>query len=106
MTNSKIYSERFISNGVTPAINISAKPCSKWAILVRGSGMAATAWQADLEVGLNGSSWTSVATHNTATGDGVTVFAVDKPATFYRINLTGLTLAPAGALYVYVLGMS
>lgn len=105
MATSTYTQYRFIGDGVGASVDLRQRPCSKWSLQVRGSGMSATAWTVVLESSLDGGLWTTILTHNTATLDGVTVSVVDKPALFYRVSLSGLTLAPAGALYAHVLGM-
>lgn len=105
MANNTYSQYRFIADGVGASKDLRQMPCSKWSLQVNGSGMSATAWTVALEVSLNGGGWTTILTHNTATLDNVTISITDKPALFYRVTLTGLTLAPAGALYVHVLGM-
>lgn len=79
-------------------------PLRDHALQVVGQGAAATAWTVDLEVSLDGSTWSSVLAHVTATGDAVIVFG-SGPAPLVRVNVSALTLGGASAILVNVLSL-
>jgi hypothetical protein len=68
---------------------------------VKGVGAAPTSWSVNLEGSLDGVNWTALLTHNA--GDGSTQWAVDKPVSQVRVNVTALTLGGASAINVNVL---
>ena len=63
-----------------------------------------TSWSLNLEGSLDGVNWTVLATHSTTIGS--TIFAVDKPVTFLRVNVTALSLNTAPSISCYVLGVA
>lgn len=76
-------------------------------IQVKGVGAGATAWIATLEGSNDNTNWSAIVAHQTADLDGVIKNSGSTPwaPKFIRINLTGLTLAPATALGVFVNGL-
>lgn len=63
-----------------------------------------TAWSVTLELSLDGVNWTpAVITH--AANIGTTQWAIDKPATFMRVNVGTLTLNTAPSITVVVLAV-
>ncbi len=105
MANFEIFRHQFTANGNSPTQNIQSRPCSKVAVQVKGVGAAATAWTVTVDTSLDGTNFTALVTHNTATTDGVIVYAVDKPFSFYKLQMAGINLAPATAVDVYMVGM-
>jgi len=97
------YFKAFTANGSGDVVSAPGDEVfSKFAVQVKGVGGAATAWTVVVEGSIDGVNFTTLATHNTASGDGVLVMVVDKPCTHWRVTLSGLTLAPASALNVNV----
>lgn len=62
-----------------------------------------TSWTVTLEGSLDNANWTTLVTHNA--NIGTTQWAVDKPVTFLRVNVSSLTLNSATAIAVYVAAM-
>jgi len=87
---------------VTPAA-----PVKSFSILVKGTGAAATAWNVVLEGSLDNVTFTTILTHTQVTGDGVVLYsgASFTPSLYFRSRLTSITLAPATAIVVTILGM-
>src|SRR5439155_14825262 len=63
-------------------------------------GGTLTSWDARIEGSLDSANWTQIAQQNAT--DGATVFVVDKPANFIRLNLAALSLGTATSINVYV----
>lgn len=79
--------------GTTSVIDMSASPASKFGIRVLAVGDT-SAWSVTLEGDLVNSftgNNTVLQTHNTATGNGVTLFVVDKPVRFIRARTSSIT---------------
>jgi hypothetical protein len=99
------YNKQFTQNGSSDVVSAPGDEVfSKFAVQVKGVGGVATAWTVVVEGSIDGVNFTTIATHNTASGDGVLIQVVDKPCTHWRATLSGLTLAPATALNVNVVG--
>jgi hypothetical protein len=64
---------------------------------------AITAWSVALEGSLDGVNWTNLITHTANIGS--TQWAVDKPCTFVRVNVTALTLNTAPSISAIVLAV-
>lgn len=73
-----------------------------FSLQVASVGTTATAWSVILEGSLNGTTYTSIATHISGTNaDGVTVTALTNgPWLFVRSRLVSVTLTPATSLTV------
>lgn len=93
------------ANGVTVAV---ASPVKSYSILVKGTGSAATAWNVVLEGSLDNITFTTILTHTQATGDGVLLSTTTSftPSLYFRSRLVSITLAPATAIVVTILGMA
>lgn len=93
------------ATGVT--VTASA-PVKSFSILVKGTGSAATAWNVVLEGSLDNVTFTTILTHTQATGDGVLLSTTTSftPSLYFRSRLTSITLAPATAIVVTILGMA
>ena len=87
-----------------PPVGAPGVPFTKYAIQAKGVGAAPTSWTAILEGSLDSTNWTTLISHTTP--DGSTQFAVDKPATSVRLNLSTLSLGPATAINVYIAASS
>lgn len=95
--------QQFTATGQSKAIPLPEPFARSFAIQVKGVGGTPTSWTVALEGSLDGANWTTLGTHNAV--DGSTVWAVDKPVTFVRINVSALTLAPATAINVGILAV-
>lgn len=94
------------ATGVQPSVASTAAPFATYAISVKSTGTAATAWTVALEGSLDNVNWTTIATHNTASGDGAIVWeTTGKAALFVRANVSALTLSPATALTIVVVAV-
>jgi hypothetical protein len=71
-------------------------------LVAKGVGGVPTSFSINLEGSLDGANYTLLAT---VTVDGTIVWAVDKPVTFLRINVTALTLGPATSVNVTLLAV-
>jgi hypothetical protein len=93
-----------IGNGVTQAALSGVK---SYSIQVKGTGGTPTAWNVVLEGGLNGIDFTTILTHNTASGNARTVASTATlfPSLFFRSRVQALTLGPATNIVVQILGM-
>jgi hypothetical protein len=94
------------ANGATiSVVNTSAKV---FAIQVKATGAIATAWVVVLEGSLDNVNFTTILTHNTATGDGVILFsgASAFPCLYFRSRLVSDTLGLATNLVVIIMGTS
>jgi len=80
-------------------------PCKDFAIMVKGTGAAPTAWTVDLQGSLDGTNYSTLATHNTASTDGATVWTNAKPVSYIRFNTTALTLGGASAIIIVALAV-
>ena len=93
------------TTGTFPSVGApGGVPFSKYAIQAKGVGAAPTSWTAILEGSLDSTNWTTLISHTTP--DGSTQFAVDKPATSVRLNLSTLSLGSATAINVYIAASS
>ena len=91
-------------NGVTQSAFSGVKSFS---IQVKGTGAAANAWNVVVEGSLDNVNFTPILVHNTATGDGVLLATTTSltPCLFFRSRCRTLTLGPATAIVVSILGM-
>lgn len=100
-----IYDEVFTSTGAGDIIDFSNRPMKHFAIKVKTSGVV-TAWVVRLQVDLEGTDWTTIASHTTANGSGQTIFvSTPSPSLFVRANCTTLDLIPGGNITVKIIGM-
>jgi hypothetical protein len=92
------------ANGVT--INASTAPVKAFAIAVKGTGGAATAWNIVLEGSLDNVNFTTILTHSNLTGDGVVLYGGANlfPSLYYRSRLVSVTLGVATNLVVVIVG--
>jgi hypothetical protein len=74
-------------------------PLARYSVQLKGVGAAPTSWTLLVEGSNDNANWTTLATHNT--GDGSTVFAVDKPVLYARVNLSALSLGSATSVDIY-----
>ncbi len=97
----------FTATGSSPSVTASLFPVKSYAIQIKGTGSAATVWDARLEGSMDNSNFTQILQHTNTTGDGVIVFsgALVAPSVYIRCRIAGLTLAPATAIVCNILGM-
>lgn len=92
-------------NGVT--VDKHTAPVSSFALQIKGTGAAATAWDIVLEASLDGTNFTTILEHTTAVGDGQTMYTgeLDSPALYFRSRLVSVTLGSATNIVVTILGV-
>lgn len=85
----------YTTTGVGPTEDVSAFTAKSYSIQVTGIDGPPTSWTVLLEGGLNNGNFTTMLTHNTATGNTVTLFsgASFYPANFVRFNITALSFS-------------
>lgn len=67
-------------------------PVSKFGLQVKNTGTL-TAWNIVVEGSLDGTNFTTLATHvNGTNADGATVWVVDRPVLYWRLRCTSITL--------------
>lgn len=92
-------------------VDVSAKPCSKFSLQVKGTGAAATAWNIILEGSLDGTNYTQILQHSSANPlgadtDGATVWTVAGPFLYFRSRSAAtLTLGSATNVVATIVGM-
>lgn len=93
------------------AVDVSVKPCSKYALQVKGTGAAATVWTVRLEGSLDGTTYTEVMRHSSANpvgnnADGATVWVDAGPFLYFRSRCSDtLTLGSATNIVATIVGM-
>lgn len=107
-TSTNTYSftqQTFTSFDVSLPIDISSKPMKNFSLCVVGTDDVPSNWNVILQVSIDGMNFTPVLTHNTATGDSITIFTLEKlyPCLYYQINVTDLSLGNASNIVVSVL---
>lgn len=98
------------ANGTT--VDMSARPVRRFALQVKGTGAAATAWNVVLEGSLNNSQFTAILEHSNAgefrnAADGETVY-IDSgvPWLYFRSRLVSITLGSATNVVATIVGQS
>jgi len=83
-------------------------PLKSFSIVVKGTGAPATAWNVVLEGSLDNVTFTTILTDTQVTGDGVLLSTTTSftPSLYFRSRLTSITLTPATAIVVTILGMA
>ena len=101
-TRSDTYTQT--GNGVT--VDVSATPMEYYAVQVNGTDAAATGWTAVLEGSLDGTNFTTILSHATATGDGAVLWSGTNvsPCLYFRSRVSALTLGSATNIVVTILG--
>lgn len=98
------------ANGTT--VDMSTRPCRRFAVQVKGTGAAATAWNVVLEGSLNNSQFTTILEHSNAgefrnAADGETVyFDTAVPWLYFRSRLVSITLGSATNVVATIVGQS
>src|SRR5436190_15576770 len=86
------------TTGAQPSIP-APRPFNRYALQLKGVGGTLTSWSAVIEGSIDNTNWTTVCGPHT-TPDGATVFSVDKPSLFCRVNLTALSLGTATSVTI------
>lgn len=94
-----------IATGTTH--DTSTTPLRVFALQVKGTGAIPTLWTVVLEGSLDGTNFSTLMTHVTATGDGAVLWATGAaPVLYLRSRCTALTLGPATNITVTMLGVA
>lgn len=102
------------ANGTT--VDCSTKPVRRFALQVKGTGAAATAWEVVIEGSLNNAQFTTIITHTSVAdsegefrnaADGETLFVdTGAPWLYFRSRLVSITLSPATNVIATIVGQS
>lgn len=98
------------ANGTT--MDMSTRPCRRFAIQVKGTGAAASAWNVVIEGSLNNSQFTTILEHSNAgefrnAADGETVYVdSNAPWLYFRSRLVSITLGSATNVVATIVGQS
>jgi hypothetical protein len=98
------------ANGTT--VDVSTRPCRRFALQVNGTGAAASAWNVVLEGSLNNSQFTTILEHSNAgefrnAADGETVyFDTAVPWLYFRSRLVSITLGSATNVVATIVGQA
>ncbi len=110
----KFFSTRadtYASTANGTQVDVSAKPCSKFSLQVKGTGAAPTAWNVLLEGSLDGTNYTTIVQHSSANplganADGSTVWTEAGPFLYFRSRSAAtLTLGSATNIVCTIAGM-
>lgn len=98
------------ANGTT--VDVSARPVRRFALQVKGTGAAASAWNVVLEGSLNNTQFTTILEHSNAgefrnAADGETVyFDTAVPWLYFRSRLVSITLGSATNVVATIVGQA
>lgn len=98
------------ANGTT--VDVSTRPCRRFAMQVKGTGAAPTAWNVVIEGSLNNSQFTTILEHSNAgefrnAADGETVyFDTNAPWLYFRSRLVSITLGSATNVVATIVGQA
>lgn len=98
------------ANGIT--VDMSARPCRRFTLQVKGTGAAPTAWNVVLEGSLNNAQFTTILEHNSAgefrnAADGETVyFDSGVPWLYFRSRVVSVTLGSATNVVATIVGQA
>lgn len=89
------------------AVDVSARPTRSYAMQVKGTGAAPTAFNVVLEASLDNANWTTVLTMTEADGDGAVRFTggLFFPALYFRSRCVTVTLGSATDIVATILGV-
>lgn len=106
----KSRQDTFVAAASGATVDTSLVPCNRFAVQVKGTGAAPTAWEVVLEGSLNGTQFTTIATHKSGAGnqvDGALVWqSAATPAKYFRSRLVSITLGPATNVVVDIIGQA
>lgn len=91
-------------NGVT--ITVTSAPLTVFSVQVKGTGAVPTSWDVRLEGSLDGTNFSQILAHTTATGDGAVLWSgsVLSPSLYIRSRAAGLVLGSATNIVTTILG--
>ena len=93
------------ATGALTAINISTTPMKDFTLVVQQNGTI-TSWDARLQGSLDNLKFWDMAQHTNVTpGDGLAVFAVDKPAKYVRLYVSGIVLGTGAGILMDWIGV-
>lgn len=89
------------------AVDVSAQGFSAFAIGVKGTGAAATAWNVVIEGSIDGTNYSTIATHvNTVHTDGQVLWVgANRPCLYFRSRCVSVTLGSATNIVATILGL-
>jgi hypothetical protein len=100
-------SDTYTGTGSGTAIDVSSVPCSRMGIQVKGTGAAPTSWTVLLEGSINGTDYDTLATHDTAEGDGGILFVpLPAPVKKFRSRCSALSLGGATNIVASIIGQA
>lgn len=98
----------FVTNTAGTPINVSGTPIRSFAMVVKGTGAAATYWDVGLEGSIDGVNYSTMLEHwSDLYPDGEVLFGgvISTPALYVRVKVYALTLGPATNIQVNLLGV-
>lgn len=103
-----LYSEAYTGVGPGATQDVSAFPHKYFAVQIKGTGAAPTAWAVAIEGSLDGTNFTEIAEHNSVSEtDGEVLWAGANIASsaYFRTRVKSLTLGAASDIVVTALGI-
>jgi len=103
--------DTYTGTGNGTAVDVSTKPCSKFALQLKGTGAAASVWTVRLEGSLDGTNYYEVMRHASTNpignnADGEIVWCTAGPFLYFRSRCSDtLTLGSATNIVVTIVGM-
>jgi len=104
--HSKFSEQSYTATGTGTTLDVSTTPVQSFSIEVEGIAVAATSWTVVLEGSLDNENYTTLLTHNTATGNKEILYsgATLYPSRYFRSRCSALTLGSATSIDVKILG--
>jgi hypothetical protein len=101
-------SDSYTSTTTGAEVDCSSIPVSQLGMQVKGTGAAPTSWTIVLEVSLDGTNYSVVATHTNIThADGSVLFVpLPAPVKKFRSRCTAISLGGASAIAVAIIGQA
>lgn len=98
--------DTFTAAGLGTSVNVSEVPCNRFALQVKGTGAVPTSWEVVVEGSLNGSQYTTIATHKSGIdADGAVRWQSQAtPSKYFRSQVVSLVLGSATNIVVDILG--
>lgn len=94
------------ANGV--AVDVSSIPCDHFTLQLTGTGATPSAWSVVLEGSLDGTTYTTLVTHQNGieTNGQTKTFSIAAPVKYFRSRCVSVTLGGASNLVVQILGQA
>ena len=104
---SETRTDSFTAPASGQIVDTSLRPLSAFSLTVKGVGGTPTAWTVLLEGSLDGANFTEILRHTQLLGIAQTVFSGSNryPTLFMRSRAVSITLTPAAAIDVTILGV-